>query len=265
MKYIIKLCFINLLVLGWAKTTDSLTVKIINGKRFIVHRVDAGQTAMAVTRRYSITLTELIKHNPHIKPDKLKKGELVYIPVSDSLSSGVTAESSVDKLNTHANAEAEKSTLITRHTVQAGETLTKIAQKYKLSMADIIRWNSLRDNKIEIGQVLIVNESAARPPYKAWNKPSQPLPDERPQIPTERITEQYLNIQVVEGDRIMLNRLPHPAFVILEFTEDSITKLVELKEANVNLPHQTITIGRDLLKGWGIRYYDQRVLIKLAE
>ena len=265
MKYILTFCFIHLLLLGWSKTTDSLTVKTINGKRFIVHRVDAGQTAMAVTRRYSITLSEFIKHNPHIKPDKLKKGELVYIPFSDSLISAATPQTSVDKLNTHANADAEKTAVVTRHTVQTGETLTKISQKYKISMAEITRWNNLRDGKIEPGQVLIVNETAARSPYKAWNKPGQPLPEERIKISTERVTEQYLNIQVIEGSSVMLNKLPRPAFVILEFAEDSVNKLVELQQANVSLPENTIAIGKELLQKWGIRYYDQRVLLKRIE
>lgn len=265
MKYILTFCFIHLLVLGWSKTNDSLTVKTINGKRFIVHRVDAGQTAMAVTRIYSITLSEFIKHNPHIKPDKLKKGELVYIPVSDSLISAATAQTSVDRLNTHANADAEKTAVVTRHTVQAGETLAKITQKYKISQPEITRWNSLRDGKIEAGQVLIVNETAARSPYKAWNKPGQPMSEELIKISTERVSEQYLNIKVIEGNSVMLNKLPHPAFVVLEFVEDSVNKLVELHQANVSLPENTIAIGKELLQKWGIRYYDQRVLLKRTE
>ena len=46
----------------------------------------------------------------------------------------------------------------TYHTVKKGETLGKIADKYDVTIADIKKWNKLKDDTIEIGEKLIVKK-----------------------------------------------------------------------------------------------------------
>lgn len=43
-----------------------------------------------------------------------------------------------------------------QHCVQSGDTLTRLAQRYKVSVNDLRAWNNLRGDTIHIGQVLIV-------------------------------------------------------------------------------------------------------------
>ena len=50
----------------------------------------------------------------------------------------------------------ERSTTETIHVVKKGETLGKIAQKYKCSVTDLKKWNNLKTNNIQIGQKLKV-------------------------------------------------------------------------------------------------------------
>jgi LysM domain len=44
----------------------------------------------------------------------------------------------------------------TIHTVQSGETLFRIGLKYHVSVDTLRKWNSLKDNNIEVGQKLVV-------------------------------------------------------------------------------------------------------------
>jgi LysM repeat protein len=251
-----------------AKPTDSLTVKVINGKRFIVHKVDAGQTAMAVTRRYNVTLSELAKHNPHIDINKVKKGELVYVPLYDTLIAIIPVNNggTVDRLATHANADAtERISGSGRHLVQPGETLSRIAQKYKVSIADLTRWNNIREGRIDAGQLLTVSQAASILPYKPWNKSDGIIPASETVLSNDGITEQYMNIQIVKGNSISMNKLLRNAFVTLHFTEDSVYKMIEISEVNPTLNNGNLAIGEELLKQWGITHTDQRVIIKYVE
>ena len=50
----------------------------------------------------------------------------------------------------------ERSTTQITHTVKKGETLGKIAQKYKCSVTDLKRWNNLKSTNIQVGQKLKV-------------------------------------------------------------------------------------------------------------
>ena len=50
----------------------------------------------------------------------------------------------------------ERSTTQITHTVKKGETLGKIAQKYKCTVTDLKRWNNLKSTNIQVGQKLKV-------------------------------------------------------------------------------------------------------------
>ena len=57
-----------------------------------------------------------------------------------------------------AEAIKEKKSKTTYHTVKKGETLGKIADKYDCTIADLKKWNKLKDDTIEIGQKLVVKK-----------------------------------------------------------------------------------------------------------
>ena len=43
---------------------DSIGIETINGKTFIVHKVDAGETLYAISRRYGVTVEQIVTQNP---------------------------------------------------------------------------------------------------------------------------------------------------------------------------------------------------------
>ncbi len=72
----------------------------------------------------------------------------------------------------HANANAGDTKVNYTHLVKEGETLESIAKKYKISPSDIANWNNLYQNRVRVGQDLIVNLARARKPYLAINSVS---------------------------------------------------------------------------------------------
>ena len=68
---------------------DSTGVENKNGKTFVIHRVNAGQTLYAVMRRYKTTLQAIKEANPGLK-DNLVTGQIVRVPVQGGKSAAST-------------------------------------------------------------------------------------------------------------------------------------------------------------------------------
>jgi LysM repeat protein len=58
---------------------DSINTKIINGEKFIQHRITKGETLYSLFRRYTVPIDLIKKYNPD-KADRLVVGEILNIP-----------------------------------------------------------------------------------------------------------------------------------------------------------------------------------------
>ena len=149
---------------------DSVKVTKLNGLPYIVHKVDKGDGLMALARRYYTTVDEIKKANPKLQ--QLKPGQKINIPLIEN--SSIPGKKNVDTLkinieDSHANADSKELYLGKIHTVQLGETLTKISAKYKVSIQQIVKWNGIKNNKIDIGQQLIVSGNLSIKSFEKWN------------------------------------------------------------------------------------------------
>lgn len=133
--------------------SDSLGVETINGKVFVVHRVDERETLYAIARRYGASVDAIVGSNPGLT-SSLEVGQIIKIPY--------TVKSS-------ARRDAGAST----HRVEAKETMYSISKMYGVSVDDIRRWNNLTDNSISIGQELIIKKPAATTTKSVEPKKSQ--------------------------------------------------------------------------------------------
>lgn len=109
-----------------------------------VHVVKKGETLSQIARKYHVSVSQLKKWN-NLKSDNLSIGQklTVYSSGAPMAQAGNTKP-------------VERSTTQTIHTVKSGETLGKIAAKYKCSVTDLKRWNNLTSNTIKVGQKLKV-------------------------------------------------------------------------------------------------------------
>ncbi len=109
-----------------------------------VHVVKKGETLSKIAQKYHVGVKQLRSWN-NLKSDNLKIGQKLIV-----YSSGAPMAQA-------GNAKpVERSTTQTTHVVKSGETLGKIAQKYKCSVTDLKRWNNLKTNTIKVGQKLKV-------------------------------------------------------------------------------------------------------------
>ncbi|HAP63053.1 MAG TPA: hypothetical protein DCR93_27335, partial [Cytophagales bacterium] len=136
----------------WLK--DSIRVEVQDGKRYVIHKVESGETVYRLALRYGVSQGDLMKANP-ILAQGLKVNQIIQVPLGGTATSASPASSS--------NA--------TVHVVAPGEGLFRIAQKYDVSQADIRDWNNLTSDNLAIGQELLI-KGVARSSTSSTNVPS---------------------------------------------------------------------------------------------
>src|SRR5688572_31828334 len=134
---------IKLLILGFSffapsVPADSIGIETINGKLFIIHKVDEKETLFAISRRYGTSVDAIVQYNTATSQG-LEVGQILKVPY--------TPKSPVIK-------PADGIT----HKVAAKETLFSIAKMYGVSMDEIKQWNNLQDNALSIDQELIIKK-----------------------------------------------------------------------------------------------------------
>ena len=137
--------------------TDSIGMEMRGGQRFVKHRVAAGETLSALSRRYRVSLDQLTAANPQIK-NGLGVGQIVFVPRS---AAGKTTVAAPGK-----SAPTTAAVVVpARYTVAKGETLFGIARKFQLAPDDLIKLNKLpAGGAVRIGQQLLLTASEADAP-----------------------------------------------------------------------------------------------------
>lgn len=167
---------------------DSVGIEKRDGKRYILHRVEEGQTLYAISRRYSRSVADIRAANPDMT-DVLRYDQVIRIPIPDGALSR-KEEKQIDKAIRKQEKEEKREATTNDpktddparagiHVVQTGQTLYSLAGRYGVSQSDLRRWNGLSGDNVLIGQALIVSEKA----YQDRNPSSPadvPAPSSRP-------------------------------------------------------------------------------------
>jgi len=145
-----------------------------------IYTVKSGDNLWKIARKNDTHVKDIIKLNK-LKGNKLKLGQKLIIPVSGANSqvpkpliaktSFLTPDTQSLAPNTSSLASNPSSPNIKSrtsnpeiHTVKRGENLWMIAKKYDIRVKNITTANNLRNNKIKIGQKLIIPSSTDTSP-----------------------------------------------------------------------------------------------------
>ena len=105
------------------------------------YTIKKGDTIWDIANAYNVSVTQLKKWNDM---------------TGNKIIAGKTLKVYSDKKNTVTNSSTVQKTLdgTTTHTIRKGETISQIAEKYKVSIDDLKEWNNLNDDNIIAGQKL---------------------------------------------------------------------------------------------------------------
>jgi len=185
MKYIVYLAILAGFLTGavnaranGVSAVDSIGFEKVGGKIYVLHKVNQGQTMFAVVRQYGTTIQALRDANPGIS-DAVQLGQTLRVPYTPRVSKKEAKKEEPKKeeakpvkdskplppppaTTTTPTADSKVSVAPNGiHKVEAGQTLYRVAVKYGVLMADIRKWNNLKDDNLTEGQELIVSEKGA--------------------------------------------------------------------------------------------------------
>lgn len=120
---------------------DSLGIETINGKVFVIHKVDEKETLYSISRRYHASVDEIRQFNAGAA-NGLEIGQILKVPYTPKQKTGVPPGATI-------------------HKVAPKETLFSIAKTYNVSLDDIKNWNNLTDNALSVGQELVIRKKSA--------------------------------------------------------------------------------------------------------
>jgi len=121
---------------------DSLRLETINGKQFIIHKIDEKETLYSISRRYGVPITAILEVNP-TADGGLATGQILKVPYV-ARGNKAKPQQSGDRI----------------HTVTPKETLYSISRLYDVSVDDIKVWNNLKDNSLSTGQQIIIKKKS---------------------------------------------------------------------------------------------------------
>lgn len=132
--------------------------RVVAGSDGERHTLRADETLFSVARRYGVSVRELQESNGIANPHKVHAGTVLLIPRrgGQSVAAGPDGriEGKVAAKRAPRAAKARKAT----YTVQARDTLWKIARTHNVSVDDLKRWNSVDEKNLRTGATLVVEQ-----------------------------------------------------------------------------------------------------------
>lgn len=142
-----------------------LTSLVVQPQTSITYRLYTareGEIPEEIARRFNVSVTDILRANPNLVADQpLRQGEVVLVPVKES-SPQSGASSGNRKTSAQKQPSSRPSTLSFAraywvYTVQVGDTLAGIAQKFNIPVSVLALANNLPVNaNLAPGQVLMV-------------------------------------------------------------------------------------------------------------
>jgi membrane-bound lytic murein transglycosylase D len=135
--------------------TEDVVVQKVKTKR-ASHTVRRGENLLSISKKYRVSVNDLKRWN-NLRRSTINKGQRLVIlkevkePVRGARVAAYTPE--VKKVTVRNDRHTKKR----YHTVQKGDTLWIISQRYGLEIGQLKKNNRIRGNAIKPGQKLIIS------------------------------------------------------------------------------------------------------------
>lgn len=224
---------------------DSVGSEKSNGRIYILHKVDPGQTLYAVMRRYGVSVKEIKAANEGMG-DNLRSDQVIRVPYTPPKQTRVAAKEE-RKEERRKEAEEKKAPVAPStsasaafgiHRVEQGQTLYSIAVKYGVTLADIRKWNDMTSDNVRLGEDLIVSEKAfvkLQPAATPFPTPTKPVEKVEPAAPAPVMEKPRKSDPAPEVAEASARRMSESGLAEVIDAETSSSKYLAL--------HRTAPIG----------------------
>ena len=169
------------------------------GKAYRIYRVKSGDSLIKIAKKFGVSTKEIIKANGLKKPYRLRVGQKLKIPI---------------KYKRKARKVKKRSYTVSyckiRHRVKPGESLIKIAKKYRVSVKTLKRINNLKGNTIRVGQTICIKKVSKRIDRRNLNRIVKTKIIYYRVKPGDSLIKIAKKFRVYTKDIIRVNRLKKP-------------------------------------------------------
>ena len=130
------------------------------------HTVKSGETLYGISLKYGVTVAQIKQWNN-------LKNDIIYVGQSLIVSNNGSSNNQTEKPTTPTNPTTPN-TNSQKHTVKSGDTLSGIAWKYGVTVAQLKQWNNLKSDIIYVGQTLIVKGGSSNNQTEKPTTPTKP-------------------------------------------------------------------------------------------
>lgn len=153
---------------------DSIGIENLNGKKLILHKLDAKDNYYSIARRYNVAPKAIIDYNNNAQ---LVIGNVIKVPTEQSFVQSAPNPTQIQQraatqvaaaapaaAQKPASAPVDNSGIVTQqYRVSAGETLFSIAKRFSSTVEDITTINGLTSTNLTPGQILKVRSGLPEP------------------------------------------------------------------------------------------------------
>lgn len=132
------------------------------------YTIAKGDSFYTIAKKFHVTTAALVAANPTVEATKLQIGQKIQVPPSNA----VPAVPAAAETATTAAAEAGGAQV---YTVKSGDSLSRIATHFGVSVKAIRTANSLKTDSIKVGQKLKIPAKAAAPGPATTESTSAPV------------------------------------------------------------------------------------------
>jgi LysM repeat protein len=149
---------------------DSINVENLNGKKTIVHKVEAKENYYSIARKYNVTPQSIIQFNSN---RTLQIGTILRVPTDRIYSTA--SETTIPKTAAQPTAKMA----VVEYKVGPREYLIAIARKFNTTVEDLKTLNKLTGNNLAVGQIIKVpygtamGQVSVSPPLDVSKSPTQ--------------------------------------------------------------------------------------------
>ena len=154
---------------------DSVGLKKEGGKSYVLFKVEPKQTLFSIVKRYGSSVAEFKAANPGIS-ESVNVGQTIKIPYKGVSIASVPATPKYTPTPPPVapiTPPPVESVKMVSHVVEPSQGLYAVATKYKVTMADLRKWNNLTNDQLAAGQVLIVDAREYERAKKAGDLPAK--------------------------------------------------------------------------------------------
>ncbi|HEX4997830.1 MAG TPA: LysM peptidoglycan-binding domain-containing protein, partial [Terriglobia bacterium] len=126
------------------------------------HTVSRGETLSIIAQKYSTTVKDLAQANNIDVRKTIQVGQALLIPIGGGV---VPASLTAAKAPASTSSAPKATSRTTSYTVRKGDSLSRIAGQFGVSVAELQKWNKLSSTAVlSVGRSLIVAEPTAPAP-----------------------------------------------------------------------------------------------------